>query len=167
MKTLMKSMMAVAACIFCFTAPVEAGVIRISPDATAAATVGEDARAAVKFNLSGLSGVDVGGAWLELDLSGVSGEARSEFSLFVAEDGWSGAGDVSGLTLSEEPEARWDIEVRDYQRTGGFVRFDITELVKAWIHEELTNSGVVMVTGDMTAASLSGQLAGSVLVVHE
>ena len=73
--------------------------------------------------------------------------------------------DVGELELELSADI-WDIEVRDYERAGGFVRLNVTEAVRAWLAEDQPNEGLVFTTEAVSANSLGGQASGVRLVLR-
>lgn len=103
-------------------------------------------------------------AYLVWTVSGLSPEATSSFGLYVptAEQRGGGAGQ---RVLEAEARQTWDIEPQEYQRSGGLVRIDITELVSGWLGGG-SNLGVALGTTSLSGQSFAGQVSNARLVVH-
>jgi hypothetical protein len=149
---------------------VDAKPMKKAPTRTALLSGSEpgQSRVALLFDLSGLAGRTVQTALIDWQVSGVPSQRRSEYFLHVPGEAWTSAGvGVSGrtVTLEVEPTAVWDIEVMDYQRVGGFLRFDVTGLVRDWL-SGTPNNGVVMVTSDVSGQTLQSQAGGARLIVR-
>jgi hypothetical protein len=126
-------------------------------------------RVALSFDIEGLADFDFDAGqaiYLEWDLTGVPSNARSEYAVYGASGSWDDASDIQGMALSGDPVGTWDIEIRDYERAGGFVRFDVTSLVRSWIEEEDPNHGLVITTSAVSANTLGAQLDNARIVVR-
>jgi hypothetical protein len=130
------------------------------------------ARVALQFDLSGLAtgeGRRIDSAVLDWSLSCVSSEATSLFAVYAATAAWTSTAVGSGAAVSidEAPAAEWDITPLDHERNGGgFVRFDLTELVRQWAEGERSNHGVLIATPDLSETTLGNGLAAPRLVVR-
>jgi hypothetical protein len=130
------------------------------------------ARVALQFDLSGIAageGRRIDSAVLDWSLSGVSSEATSLFAAYAVTAAWtsSAVGSGTAVSVDEDPAAEWDITPLDYERNGGgFVRFDLTHLVRQWADGERTNHGLLIATPDLSEGTLSSGLAAPRLVVR-
>jgi hypothetical protein len=125
-------------------------------------------KVALLFDLSGIpqgQGRRIDNALLDWRMSGVPSSRRSEYAAYIPAGPWTIAS-VVVPTLSE-PTARWRIEPFDYQRNqGGFVRLNLTSLVRDWTGGARQNLGVVVATPDVSGTALVGQLGGAVLTIR-
>jgi hypothetical protein len=139
-----------------------------APSVSVAVEKNGAAHAAFKFDLSGLAAsVEAGRSiFLEWDIDGVPAEGASEYALYPLDAAFTGATTAEGLDLAEEPLATWVIEDRDYEAAGGFVRFEVTWLVEAWLTQQEPNNGVVVVTDAVGDDALATQLGSARLVAR-
>ncbi len=121
------------------------------------------AKVAVQFDLSGYGATDaVGEAVLEWTVPGVPSDGLSEFTAYPITGGWTVAG-IAQETVpaaGETPAAHWTIEPPDYERHGGLVRLDITELARSWAGGLIQNHGVVIAVDGVPRTGLSAALSG-------
>lgn len=146
----------------------EAARPEAAPSVSVALEKNGRAHAALKFDVSGLAASVAAGRsiFLEWDLEEVPANEASEYMLYPLDSSFTDATTAEGLDLAEEPLATWVIEVRDYEAAGGFVRFDVTWLVEAWLGSEEPNNGVVVVTDAVSDDDLATQLGSARLVAR-
>lgn len=130
------------------------------------------AKVALIYDLSGLrtgNGREIFQALLDWPLSGVPSKQRSEFFIYSVSSAWT-VQDISAgklPSLSEKALSTWDIEPMDVERNaGGFVRFNVLELVKEWLSGATPNFGVVITTKDLKGSTLANQLSEGKLTIR-
>ena len=151
----------------------EAGVLTLSPQATAVTRV-EDGptQVFVRFDLSAVPDVQttrIDGALLDWPVSGVPSDQESEYAVYPVTASWSGAGVAEGTApgRAEDPFDTWSYTARDYERNqGGFLRFNLTPLVRDWLTGSVTNYGVVIETEDLGPTGLDAQLGAMQLTIR-
>jgi hypothetical protein len=125
-----------------------------------------------RFDVSGMrqgSGRRIESAFLEGVIAGVPSDRRSTYNAYPVSSEWSSVSVASGAepTLSATEVAVWEIEPLDYQRNGGgFVRFDIRDLVDSWSKGTAPQHGVAISTLDVPASALAGHLSALRLVIR-
>ena len=151
----------------------EAGVLTLTSQASVVTRV-EDGptQVFVRFDLSNVPDVQtvrVDGALLEWRVTGVPSDRESEYAVYPVTASWSGAGVAEGTApgRAEDPFDTWSYTARDYQRNqGGFLRFNLTPLVRGWLTGSVTNYGVVIETEDLGPTGLDAQLGAMQLTIR-
>jgi hypothetical protein len=149
--------------------PLGADVVKLQPNASVAVDVEGATWVVVKYDLSGIpAGARILEATLDWTVPGVDEEAFTEFSARAATASWTETS-VQGTGVPAAREvlaAEWSIAPRDYERTGGLVRFRLRDLVRAWHSGSLANHGLVLEMAGLGAESLGSALGQAVLAVH-
>lgn len=129
-------------------------------------------KVALFFDLGELrSGSDrrIDEALLDWRVSPVPSDRRSEYAAFAITGVWTAAGADAGVVVPIDlaSSADWEIEPLDYERNdGGFVRFDLTELIRAWSSGSRINHGIVVATDDLASRDLTKQFSGAELTIR-
>ncbi len=132
----------------------------------------ESVMAALKYELSGMREGEyrvITAAYVIWPLEGVAPGRTSEFRVYEATRDWSkdDVRDGTGSVIIADVAADdWDIMPLDFERNGGLVQLDITQLVEGWCANPSRNFGVVVTTEDMTPEMLRGQLGNARLIVR-
>ena len=129
-------------------------------------------RVALQFDFSGMrsgEGRQIHRALLDWKVSGVPSDRHSEYALYPITEAWTTAGAAAGTRVSTAADATasWDFEALDYQRNGGgFIRLDVTDLVRDWVGGEESNYGFVVTTADVSRQAIADQLSKAELTVR-
>ena len=156
-------------------APVQAGEVTLQPSSVAVGpTTGQgESSVAIQFDLTkvpDLATYRIDEVRLDWPLTGISGEAVSEYDLYPATASWTARG-VSGGTLpalADAPAASWSWGPLAAARNpgGAFLRFNVTNLLRAWATGVEENHGVVILSPDLGAEGLAGQTGAIALTVR-
>jgi hypothetical protein len=152
-------------------AEARAEIVTLVPTQAIALPASESgASVALLFDVSALKIGDraktISEALLEWELTGMDAEIEYSFTVTQVMETWE-PGAETGIEVADEAVASWTFEPLDYQRNGmGFVRFELSALVRDWTAGRVENFGVVISTPELDSSILSSQLAGPRLTVR-
>lgn len=131
-------------------------------------------KVAVQFDFAGLrtgEGRQIDEARLDWKPSGISSNHDTFYAAYAAGVSWTvstaASSGIGNIESNAEPAAEWEFTSEDYYRNGGgFVRFDLRELVSGWADGTIANYGVVITTDDVNRSSAIASLPGALLTVR-
>ncbi len=157
------------------TVPAEAGEVTLQPSAVAVGPTTEqgETSVAIQFDLTSLpdlASYRINEVRLDWPLTGISGEAVSEYDLYPATAAWTAQGVAGGTlpALTDAPAASWSWGPLDAARNpgGAFLRFNVTNLLRAWATGVEANHGVVILSPDLDEEGLAAQTGAITLIVR-
>ena len=154
-------------------APLSANAGRLLREATDAALVpvadGHPATAVLRLDLSEVpQGAHLVGAILEGAMENLPTDGSLWFAAYPIRSDWDQREVRAGeeeVAVDEEPTATWEISPLDYERNGGFVRLDLTDLAQSWRGRDRANHGVMIVAEGIDAEVLQAGLSQLKLVL--
>jgi hypothetical protein len=157
------------------SAPATADVLKVKPSevVTLPGNGSETARIALRFDLSGMrqgEGLEIIVAHLDCRLDAMPADRETYYEAFPIADAWTAAEASFGgdpPVVAESAAVKWNFTPADYERIqGGFVRFDLRDVVGSWLDGQLANNGLVISTGDVESDVFVSALRETELVVR-
>ena len=141
----------------------------LQPTGTALVPSQEGTMIAMRFDLSSIpAGVVVRAALLDWGFSGLTAVDKVEFTAQEITDTWTETGltGAEDLDYAEEIADDWLLTEWGFDRLGGFMRLEITDLAAKWVASPSVNYGLLITTGEVSSTTVASQLSKARLTVR-